>query len=231
MAAVLKSFHPLPKPQSSLPLVHQSLPKGEDRRAPFLDPRNLHVATGSGEELSEVSCIINEEEEEEEDRETKSEGEYELIQRDEAADMPPEALLQGNGSLARRRSRRRRRHRRHKSPLLSPPFTSLSPRLLYGNWQPSEQNIGTQHRKYCSTTALNEVRAQREREGERERGREGERERGREGERERGREGERERGREGERERGREGERERERERERGGGGGVEAGREGRKIE
>ena len=121
-----------------------------------LVPASLQADPSSAraEELSELSGLIaghglDEEEEEERERGRDTDEEYEIVQKEEARDMPSE-YLHNYGTLSPRSRRRRRRKRRNSwrrrsgsvssyTPLIpsprhhhrySQPYFSLSPQAL-----------------------------------------------------------------------------------------------------
>ena len=156
MAAVLKGYFP-----------QQSLPVGLEKRMAGLHPdASVPSRSSRGGELSELSCLISEEEEGGE-QERESDADYEMVQREEAADMPPEVMLQGYrgyGAVSpdgqQRKRRKRRRH--HRRPPRSP-LHSLSPHPYHEHHH--QHNLHSRHRRFYSTTALTQVKRERERGG------------------------------------------------------------------
>ena len=170
MAATLKGY-----------ISTQSLPVGMEKKMPGLQFLHPSVQCGPSrvEELSELSGLIVQEEEEEEsgegegdgDRDTESE--YDMVQKEEAADMPLN-FPRSAGNCARsygtincpaiRRNPRRRKKRRRRrragvsselfSPVAAPPF-SLSPQALRD--RSGEYAIHDHHRRFFSTSALAQV--------------------------------------------------------------------------
>ena len=156
----------------------QSLPVGMEKKMPGLQFLRPSVQCGPSrvEELSELSGLIVQEEESGEgegdgDRDTDSE--YDMVQREEAADMPLNfprcagnfARSYGsiNGPALRTNSRRRKKRRRRRragvsselfSPVAAPPF-SLSPQALRD--RSGEYAIHDSHRRFFSTSALARV--------------------------------------------------------------------------
>lgn len=147
MAAVLKGY-----------LSTQSLPVGTEKKMAGLQ---LVSPTGYSrvEELSELSGLIVEEDGEsegEKDKDTDVE-EYDVVQREEAADMPPQFPRCASASYGAispcspRRKRKRTRRRVSSYSQNVPPHFSLSPQHL-----PREHD-SHHHRQYFSTTALAQV--------------------------------------------------------------------------
>lgn len=153
MAAVLKGY-----------LSTQSLPVGMEQKMAGLQLVNP-TSYSRVEELSELSGLIAEEDEledgegeGEEDRDTDVE--YDVIQREEAADMPSQFPRCGYGaispgSLHRKRRRKRRRLTSSYSQDV-PPHFSLSPQHLLRE-NNDLHHPPHRHRRYFSTTALAQV--------------------------------------------------------------------------
>ena len=150
-------------------LAPHSLPVGMDKKMAGLQLINSHVQSCSSraEELSELSCLIAGGEEEgdeggtEQDRDTDVE--YDMVQREEAADMPPHlhSYSHGYGALSpssahSRKKRHRKRYRSHSRASADlPPQLSLSPYALRGHHE--HYRLHDRHRRFYSTTALEQV--------------------------------------------------------------------------
>ena len=163
MAAVLKSY-----------ISPQSLPVGMEKKMAGLQLLHPSVQCESSrvEELSELSGLIVQEEEEESEGDRDTDSEYDMVQREEAADMPlnfPRSAgncVRSYGAISpsvRRSSRRGKKRRRRRragvssqlfSPVAGPPF-SLSPQA----WRDrsGEYAVHDRHRRYFSTSALAQV--------------------------------------------------------------------------
>ena len=154
-------------------LAPHSLPVGMDKKMAGLQLINSHVQSCSSraEEFSELSCLIagGEEEGEEEgdeggtEQDRDTDVEYDMVQREEAADMPPHlhSYSHGYGALSlssahSRKKRHRKRHRSHSraSADLHPQF-SLSPHALRRHHE--HYPLHDRHRRFYSTTALEQV--------------------------------------------------------------------------
>ena len=155
-------------------------PVGTERKMAglqLLPTSNIHNGgpTTRVDELSELSGLIAREEDEYEDRDTDTE--YHMVQKEEAADMPPNfpRSVSGHGcrsygatsSPAAVKRRRRRQARKHSRPhsrgssgFLSPQphLYSLQPHALRQDHEYNHLNhLHEQHRRFYSTTAIPQV--------------------------------------------------------------------------
>ena len=153
-----------------------SPPAGTERKMAglrLLQPgsHGYHPLPSRADELSELSGLMAEQEEERDEEERDTDGEYDMVQKEEAAEMPPNFprsfVCRSYGTLSPS-SRRRRRKRKNSwrrrsgafSPVLPPshphhhphhPYFSLSPQRMRQESSEAEQ------RAWGSTSVIPQV--------------------------------------------------------------------------